>query len=204
MSSRPTSGRIRALLLAFPDDLNVYGKDLEYLFGPWILVAPVYTEDGRRKVYIPSGPWFNFWDGTSVTGPENVSIQAPLDRMPRYVRGGAIVPMMPPAARIPSGPVDPLILNVYPSGESSYLVVEDDGTTGIRCAAADSVTTLEWSGGPVRRLTVCFNGVPRVTSLRFTLDRVTLKRDAIRQMRDDHSVPYEIPYGESGTIRIGR
>ena len=193
---------IRALPLAFPDDLNAYGRDLEFLLGPWLLVAPVVTEDGRRNVYIPPGIWFDFWNGTRLRGPENLQVESPLATIPLYVRGGAVVPMMSPALRIPSGPVDPLILDVYPYGESLYRLHEDEGITNIRCTALDVRTTLEWTGGPGRGLTVRFNGIPPSASALITVDGVPLNREAARQEHDGRTLSVQVPFSRGGSVRI--
>ncbi|HXJ33360.1 MAG TPA: TIM-barrel domain-containing protein [Candidatus Eisenbacteria bacterium] len=66
----------------------------QYMFGPDLLVAPVWKIGERqRKVYFPRGTWRSFWTPTEkVRGPRTMMVDAPLDRIPVYVRGDAKVP----------------------------------------------------------------------------------------------------------------
>ncbi|MCZ7582399.1 MAG: hypothetical protein M5R36_03180 [Deltaproteobacteria bacterium] len=87
------SGRAiaRALVFDHPDDPAVREMWDEYMLGPDILVAPVW-EIGRRErdVYIPDGQFADYWDpDTTITGPATVTADAPLDRIPLYIRKGA-------------------------------------------------------------------------------------------------------------------
>jgi len=151
---------LRAMPLAFPADINGYDKDLQYMLGPWLLVAPVYDESDRRSVYLPAGGWTDFWTGQTFDGPMNLNIHAPLDTLPVFVRGGAMVPGMAPGlARIPEGLTDPLIVDIYPHGASTYRLIEDEGVTDFSCVYAEHGLTFTWTGGPERALTLRFHGV---------------------------------------------
>ena len=152
---------IRALPLVFPDDLNVSNKDSEYMFGPWLLVAPVIEPGGKRRVYLPEGHWFDFWTGEPLEGPGNLRLEAPLDRLTLYVRGGAIIPRMPRSLRIPEERVDPLIIEVWPGRQSSYKFYEDEGVTDFSCNRADEETAFEWSGPLTRRVILHFKETSR-------------------------------------------
>jgi hypothetical protein len=63
-----------------------------YFFGPAFWVAPVLTERARRRsVYLPRGEWIDAWTGEAVVGGRDVTAEAPLERIPVWVRRGAIV-----------------------------------------------------------------------------------------------------------------
>ena len=66
----------------------------EYTLGDAILVAPVLTAGAtNRSVYLPQGVWIDYHDRkTRYTGPTTITVPTPLDMLPRYVRGGSIVP----------------------------------------------------------------------------------------------------------------
>jgi len=83
---------IRPFGMAFPME----GKhpDFEYMVGDWLLVAPVYREDGARKVSIPEGTWFDWFDSTAYEGPADLDVEVPLDRLILLAREGAIIPML--------------------------------------------------------------------------------------------------------------
>ncbi len=97
---------IRSLITEFPDDDRVGDIADEYLFGPFMLVAPVYTpmyylpgsEDAgdvqhARDVYLPKGcGWYDFHTGRYYEGGQTVCAEAPIDRIPVFVREGAVIP----------------------------------------------------------------------------------------------------------------
>ncbi len=85
---------IRVLELCFPGDPEAQKWNDEYMYGPDLLVAPVHTEGDAREVYFPKGKWVSFWDSSDVTeGPTVKCVQAPIDRIPVYVREGALLPL---------------------------------------------------------------------------------------------------------------
>jgi hypothetical protein len=66
----------------------------EYLFGPDLLVAPV-MEAGltQRQVYLPDGTqWTDAWTGEVLAGGQTITVDAPLDIIPLFVRDGANLP----------------------------------------------------------------------------------------------------------------
>lgn len=119
---------MRALLLEYPDDPEAVGQDEEFLFGDDLLVAPV-VKDGEDKweVYLPQGTWYNFWTDRRETGPERVTAHAPLDRIPVFVRGGAIIPTQQVVQYVDQAPINPLTFEIYPAKESTRDYYEDDG-----------------------------------------------------------------------------
>jgi alpha-D-xyloside xylohydrolase len=86
---------MRPLFVDFPDDPRAWEAEDAFLFGPDVLVAPV-TEYGARsrRVYLPEGStWLDPWTGTVHAGGTEIMLDAPLDRVPVLVRGGANVPI---------------------------------------------------------------------------------------------------------------
>jgi alpha-D-xyloside xylohydrolase len=141
---------LRAMLLEFPDDPNCYDKDLQYMFGPWFLVAPIYNESDQRSVYLPPGQWVDYWTGEINQGPTSIFIRAQLDQLPLYVRSGAVIPMMSPANRIPLDHIDPLILDIYPSDLFTYTFLEDEGSTNIQGEQNEHRLKISWEGFNLR------------------------------------------------------
>jgi alpha-D-xyloside xylohydrolase len=150
---------VRALPLVFPDDSNVNDKDFEFMFGPWILAAPVIEPGGGRDIYLPEGPWLDYWTGEAHGGPRNLRVRAPLDILPLFIRGGAIIPKMQRAWRIPPERIDPLVVEVWPHGTSSYRFYEDEGVTEFNCRRSGKRLSVEWSGPLARRLIFHFKGI---------------------------------------------
>jgi alpha-glucosidase (family GH31 glycosyl hydrolase) len=93
-STRTGMPAMRMMPLAFPGDAAVADMFDEYMLGDAILVAPVLTAGATsRRVYLPRGAWIDYGDKeTRQTGPATMSVPAPLDVLPRFVRAGSIVP----------------------------------------------------------------------------------------------------------------
>ena len=129
---------VRGMLWNFPNDRKTWDKSTQYQFmlGDDILVAPVYTSmnlnKGWRKedIYLPEGVWFDYWDGRVVPGPYTIdNYPITLEKLPIFVRGGAIIPMYPEMLYSTQKPKDVLTFDVYPYGKSSFEMYEDDGNT---------------------------------------------------------------------------
>lgn len=85
---------MRPLFVDHPDDDGSWSIEDEFMLGPDILVAPVVVANAReRDVYLPPGRWCDAWTATTHEGPTIVRVEAPLDRVPVFVRDGANVPI---------------------------------------------------------------------------------------------------------------
>ena len=123
---------MRALVMDFPADTNVFNLDDEYLFGPALLVNPVTTYRARtRAVYLPgtAGGWYDFWSGEWLNGAQTISAPAPSDAIPIYVRAGAIIPTGPDLQYTGEKPADPITLHIYAGADGRFTLYEDDGLT---------------------------------------------------------------------------
>ena len=124
----------RPLVLDHQYDPLVRDLDDEYLFGTDLLVAPV-TEPGitARQVYLPAGDWYDWHSDVVVTGARFVIAATPMERIPLYARGGAVIPMWPDAPASTSGHHPTTIeLHVFVplwDGTHSSRLAEDDGLT---------------------------------------------------------------------------
>lgn len=88
---------IRHPLLEYPEDPNVYNANGEYLLGDKILVAPVLIHGASsRSLYLPKGFWVDYWTGKLIDGGRQVTLAAPLDRIPILVQAGSILPLISP------------------------------------------------------------------------------------------------------------
>ena len=87
---------IRPLSLTDPRDPRGWEIADAYGYGPSLWVAPVLEEGAReRDVDLPAGRWIDFWTGERVTGGRELTAAAPLERIPVWVREGAIVVTYP-------------------------------------------------------------------------------------------------------------
>ena len=89
---------MRPLFVDFPDDEQAWTVDDAYLFGRDLLVAPVLEAGARtRTVYLPSGAlWCDAWTGTAYPGGATVTVDAPLERVPLFLRDGTLLPIHEP------------------------------------------------------------------------------------------------------------
>jgi alpha-D-xyloside xylohydrolase len=94
-SARTGLPMMRALVLMHQDDRDARDAVSEYYFGPDLLVAPVLSPVTQRALYLPEGKWIDYWTGRSFDGKQTISADAPLDRIPLFVRDGAILPKIP-------------------------------------------------------------------------------------------------------------
>lgn len=80
----------RAMVFDFPDDPEMLDRWDQFMLGPDVLVAPVWRSgDREREVVLPDGEWEFLWDRTqTITGPATLTVDAPLDTIPVFVRPG--------------------------------------------------------------------------------------------------------------------
>ncbi len=134
---------MRPLVLNYPDDPNVWDLGTEYLWGDDILVAPV-TRKGATQwtVYLPEGVWHDFWTNEAHQGPGGVTVPAPLDRLPLFVRAGAMIPLGPVKQYDAEPVADDLVVLVYPHGQTSFDLYDDDGYSNAYLNNGHAVTDL--------------------------------------------------------------
>ena len=151
---------MRHSFLSAPHDRRSWTRDLEYTLGDSLLVAPVVEPGARtREVYFPPGTWIDWWDGSVIEGPAERDVPAPLDRIPLFVRAGAILPLFDPAlpslADGESGPPDrSLILQLFPApsgaaGSAATFTLYDG--THFRAVRLAHETRIEVTSAPVAR-----------------------------------------------------
>jgi alpha-D-xyloside xylohydrolase len=130
----------------FGDDPNVANIGDEYMFGPALLVAPVVEQGSTsRQVYLPAGAdWYNFWTNEKVDGGQTITVSAPIDTLPLFVRAGSILPIGVP---IESTNEKQALeeLRVYPGADATFDLYNDDGTTYAYEQGAMEITHLQWS-----------------------------------------------------------
>ena len=87
---------IQALLLRHPHDRQCWHIDDEYYFGHDFLVCPVMSGNNRRDIYLPEGMWVDFFTGERMSGGRwYYDVETPLERMPVFVRPGAMIKIYP-------------------------------------------------------------------------------------------------------------
>jgi alpha-glucosidase len=113
--------------MAEPHNPELRSIDDCYMLGDALLVAPVLSPHTvKRSVYLPEGRWYDYWTGEVLEGGQTVTVPAPLERLPLFVRAGAVLPHWPEMAYTSEKPVETLIYRVYP-GEFETVIYEDRG-----------------------------------------------------------------------------
>ena len=118
-------------------------KTDQYMMGPSILVAPVFTGETSREVVLPHGNWYDFYTGELVGNGETITIPTKLSTIPLFVKDGGIVPMMPSVNNLATlGKDIPLEVRHYGTKPGSYSLYDDDGETFDYERGESSVTEL--------------------------------------------------------------
>nr|XP_045599911.1 maltase-glucoamylase, intestinal-like [Procambarus clarkii] len=123
---------VRALFFEFPDIPDTWEVDDQFLWGSWLMVAPV-VEPGQtsRGVYFPPGVWYDYYTGVAlnVTEGRRVTRAAPRPHIPVYLRGGGVLATQPPRANTKLARTEPLGLIVSPDweGRATGTLYWDDG-----------------------------------------------------------------------------
>lgn len=94
---------VRPLVLAHQDDETARDVDDQFLLGESLLVAPVFEGATTASVYLPDGEWVDHWTGERHEGPGRIAVEAPLERMPLFVRAGSVVPTREPTRAVQPG-----------------------------------------------------------------------------------------------------
>ncbi|MET9509725.1 alpha-xylosidase [Streptomyces flavidovirens] len=114
---------MRPMMLEFPDDPACRPLDRQYMLGPDLLVAPVFSADGSVEYYVPSGTWTHLLTGETVTGPVWRQETYGFDSLPLFVRPGAVLPLGADDQRPDGDWLEGLTLRLYAPSASLECVV---------------------------------------------------------------------------------
>jgi alpha-glucosidase len=136
----------RPLFLHFQDDPDTFTADDQFMCGDSLLIAPVMEKGATsRSVYLPAGPWYDYWTGVRHVGPLSLDVEAPLDHLPIYVKAGAVVTTGPQVANTSQIESQPPMFHVFPGHGDSWLY-EDDGVSKAYLRGEHQVTHFTVSG----------------------------------------------------------
>lgn len=122
---------MRGLPMDFGKDTTIRSIGDQYMFGPSLLINPVYQYQQRtRDVYLPKGQgWYDLYSGKRYEGGQRVRADAPYELMPVFVKEGSIIPFGPQLQYTDEKPADTLTLYVYTGRNAVFNLYEDQGTT---------------------------------------------------------------------------
>lgn len=131
---------MRALVMDYPNDKNVYDLGSEYLFGKSVLVAPVTdsifakatkTLDTlsvvQEKIYLPEGEWYDYNTNKKFVGAHTISRAYTLAQMPVFVKAGSIMPLAKEAQYSAIQNFKILTIKIYPGKDATFDLYEDEG-----------------------------------------------------------------------------
>ncbi len=174
---------MRSLIFDFPQDKEARRIENEFMFGPSLLICavtePMYyevdsVEINREKkwtCYLPDGcQWYDYWTNERYEGGQYVTVDAPIDRMPIFVKAGAILPTAEGLQYAEQKPEAPMKIVVYPGVNGSFKLYEDEGNNYHFEQGAYAVTTFHWDEENQRLLEEPRQGYyPGMQELKYTV-----------------------------------
>ncbi len=111
----------------------VYGGEGEYTELSWItpgLRKNAKQKEPYRTLYLPKdNTLYDFWTGETVEGGQELKVDAPIDKIPLYVKAGSIIPMGPFIQYSDEKPADPIDLRIYTGADAEFVLYEDENDT---------------------------------------------------------------------------
>lgn len=149
----------RALVLGWPDDPTTWSIDDQWLLGDALLVAPVLEPGERRRVYLPSGVWTDWWSGEQLAGSRWIDVRADLETL----REGHVVTLGPALRWVDERPTDEIELRVAPftrDGETRATVSVGTERIEVRYVSRGGVQRIDVGASPARFRVVALGATP--------------------------------------------
>lgn len=119
---------MRPLVLNYENDTQVYNLNDEYMVGEDILAAPVVQEgQTKRAVYLPKGKWIDFWNGVEHAGKTTILVDAPIDKLPLFIKKNTILPWGKEVSHISDEPDESMTFRLF-GKRGKYVHYQDNGT----------------------------------------------------------------------------
>ena len=129
----PTPGAVKAQLFWRTPEMYAREKQVE-------------PRPQSRDVYLPAGTsWIDFWTGKTLPGGGTIAADAPIDKIPLFVKAGAIVPLGPTIQYAAEKPADPIELRIYPGADGHFTLYEDEGDGYDYEKGAHATIVFEWN-----------------------------------------------------------
>ena len=119
----------RALVLDYPADRATWTIDDQYMLGPALMVAPLFTGETKRTVYLPKGDWYDFWTHAKHSGGQTVEIDKSVEEIPVFVKAGTLLPLAEPVECVRPDTQFAVTVQVVGTKPRKSVLYEDDGTT---------------------------------------------------------------------------
>lgn len=205
----------RSLAFYWPHDPKIYDTTYgnQYLFGQSLLVAAVDSRQHLHKVYLPEGDWYDFFTDQYHPGGQEICFEADLEKLPVFVRAGALIPMQSVVQNVTEKPDEVLEIHVYPGEGEALDYYEDDGEShahqggeyyrrSFRFDAAQSRYVISAVTGTYRsrfaRVRLCFHALADAPDLSFEGEKLDfVKRERMNLKPIPKFDPLGAPVGEA-------
>jgi alpha-D-xyloside xylohydrolase len=155
---------LRAMLLEFPEDPAAECLDTQYMFGPSLLVAPVFDENDTVRYYLPQGEWTDYFTGERVAGGRYLTEKdVSFFRVPLFVRENTLLAVGADRSRPDYDFLAGLTLELYSladGAEATALVHGPTGTERARFKATRRGSKLTLSGTGAKDVRVLVRQAP--------------------------------------------
>ena len=120
---------MRGLVMDFPNDTTVLNIADQYLFGKDFLICPISQFKQRnKKVYLPIGnDWYDMYNGKKWSGGQWINADAPYERIPIFIKSGAIIPVGGQIESTADASNDTLKFFVYDGNDGEFTLYDDAG-----------------------------------------------------------------------------
>jgi alpha-D-xyloside xylohydrolase len=138
----------RALAMDYPEDENTWKIDDQYMMGPSLMVAPLFSEQNTRIVYLPKGVWYDFWTHQKYQGGEKIRVNMKdVTQMPVFVKGGSMIPLAQPVEYVTPDTCFELTIHVFGDQPGRFTLYEDDGISYDFERGRQNRIELNWTSG---------------------------------------------------------
>ena len=131
MTSKNDYNPMRLLAYDFAYDKNILDSKDQFMYGPSLMVCPVLHEGKRtREVYLPKGQkWIDYWTNRVYDGGSNITTEAPIEKIPLFVRAGSIIPSYNQVYGNDIKHDAAIRIDIYAGANGKFDYYEDDGTS---------------------------------------------------------------------------
>lgn len=120
---------IRALVLDWPGDPKVRQIDDQFMFGDFVLAAPMFAGQNERNVYLPAGDWYDYWTREKFTGGRTIEATNGVKQIPLFVKSGTLLPLADPVEFVALDTCFKITVNIVGHNPADFTLYEDDGAT---------------------------------------------------------------------------
>ncbi|WP_207632691.1 glycoside hydrolase family 31 protein [Foetidibacter luteolus] len=196
---------MRGLAMDFAADTAVLNIGDQYMFGPSLLINPVYQYKATsRQLYLPKATgWYDFYTGKYFEGGRQINADAPYEKMPVMIKEGSIIPVGPALQYSNEKPADTITLFVYTGTDAAFNLYEDEGVNYNYEKGAFSNIVFTYAEA-AKELTISkregyFNGMLAKRNFRI----IWINKDRPKELDADQKADATVSYtGEKITVKM--